>query len=329
MAEIPFEYMLFGLESARGTKLDPPTHYLNMAGTVTPQTSVYRPNESTGTLAEYHRSAIVRKWSEWEGEGGADVYSIVPLLEMLIKGAGTIATPGGGTNSRTHTYAPTMTADNLKSGTFYWGDPNVQAFQADYGMIDELTLTADASSEDGVQMSAKGRAHFPAKDAPDSLPTRLVSPLLAPADAVLTIDATTIGTTPVTGRLISAEVMIPSGVTYKHIASGTIGSQEYALIGRQKRHAEMKLVLELPDLTQYDQWVAHTSLKTRLTFNGPIIEAALRNYIQVDIYGTFDALEWGENEGSNRTLGLTIMSEYDSVAGFDFQVVVQNDRSTI
>ena len=88
MAEIPFEYMLFGLESARGTKLDPPTHYLNMAGTVTPQTSVYRPDESTGTLAEYHRSAIVRKWSEWEGEGGADVYSIVPLLEMLVKGAG-------------------------------------------------------------------------------------------------------------------------------------------------------------------------------------------------------------------------------------------------
>lgn len=329
MAEIPFEYMLFGLESARGTKLDPPTHYLNMAGTLTPKTSVYRPDESTGTLAEWHRSAIVRKWSEWEGEGGLDVYSIVPLLEMLVKGAGTIATPGGGTNSRTHTYVPTMTADNLLSGTFYWGDPNIQAWQADFGMIDELTITADASSEDGVQMSAKGRAHFPAKDAPDSLPTRLVSPLFSPADMVLTIDASTIGSTAVSGRLISAEVTIPSGITYKHIASGTIGGQEYALIGRAKRHAEMKLVLELPDLTQYDQWVAHTTLKTRLFFYGPIIESALRHYVQVDIYGPFETLEWGENEGSNRTIGLTIMSEYNATATCDFSVVVQNDRATI
>lgn len=331
MSEIPFEYLLLGLESARGTKLDPPTFYLNMAGTVLPQTSVYRPDESRGTLAEYYRSSIVRKWSEWEGEGPADVYTIVPLLEMLVKAPGTIATPGGGTNSRTHTYVPTMNADNLKSATFYWGDPNIQAFQADYGMIDELTITADASSEDGVQMSAKGRAHFPAKDAPDSLPSMLSAPLLAPADMQLWIDtgATAIGTTAISNRLISAEVMIPSGVTYKYIATGTIGGQEYGLIGRKKRHAEAKLVFELPDMTQYDLWAAHTTAKMRIRFNGPIIEAALRHYIQADIYGPFDTLDWGENEGSNRTISLNILSEYDSTAGCDFSVVVQNDRATI
>lgn len=328
--EIPFEYLLAGLESARGTKLDPPTFYLNMSGMVTPRTDTYRPEESRGMYAEYYRSQIVRKWAEWEGEGPADVLTLPMLLECLTKAPGVIATPGGGTNSRTHTYEPTMNADNLKSMTLYWGDPNVQAFQADYGMIDEITLSADASGSDGVTMAAKGLAHFPAKDAPDSLPTMLDAPMLAPADTQIWIDsASAIGTTLITNRLISAEVTIPSGVTYKYLASGTLGSQEYAAIGRKRRHAEAKLVFEVPDMVQYDLWAAHTSLKCRIQFNGPVIESTLRHYIQVDIYGPFDVLDWGENQGSNRTLALTILSEYNSAAAFDYRIVVQNNRATI
>lgn len=330
MAEITFEYLMGALEAIKGTPIAVPTHYLNMAGTITPRHERYRPDEARGTLAEYNRSVIVRKWSEWEGEGPADVYTIVPFLEMLVKAPGAIATPGGGTNSRTHTYAPTMNADNLKSATFYWGDPGTQAFQADYGMIDELTLTADASGEDGVRMSAKGMAHFPSKTAPGSLPSMLNAPLLAPADMQLWIDSVSaIGTTEITGRLISAEVMIPSGVTYKYIATGPTGSQEFGLIGRKKRHAEMNLVFELASATQYDLWAAHTSLKARLRFNGPIIEGSLRHYINVDIYGPFDTADWGDLEGSNRTVALNILSEYDTSAGYDFAVVVQNDRTTI
>lgn len=328
MAELAFEYLLLGLESARGTTLTTPTFYANMAGMITPRKSVYRPDESRGILAEYPRSTVVRKWSEWEGEGPADVYTIVPLLEMLVKAPGVIATPGGST-PRTHTYAPTMNADNLKSATFYWGDPGTQAFQADYGMIDELTLSADASGEDGVRMSAKGMAHWPSKTAPGGLPTMLNAPLLAPADMQLWIDTSTIGTTEITGRLVSAEVTIPSGVTYKYIATGPTGSQEYGLIGRKKRHAEAKFVFELANMTQYDLWAAHTTLKTRIRFNGPVIETSYRHYIQVDIYGPFDTADWGDLEGSNRTIALNILSEYDTVAGYDFAVIVENDRATI
>ena len=67
----------------------------------------------------------------------------------------------------------------------------------------------------------------------------------------------------------------------------------------------------------------------RIRFNGPIIEGALRHYIQVDIYGPFDTLDWGENEGSNRTIGLNVMSVYHATPAADFGVVVQNDRATI
>ena len=329
MAEIAFEYLLGVREAIKGTPITVPTHYLNLAGTVTPRMSRYRPVEARGILAEYSRSDVVRKYAEWTGEGPADVYTLPLLLESCIKGAATIATPGGGTNARTHTYNPTMASDDLQSLTLYWGDPNVQAFQVDYGMVDQVTVSADASSEDGCSMSAQGQGHFPAKTAPDSVPAQLNAPLLAPADMQLWIDASIIGSTEVVGRVISAEFTIPSGVVYKWLATGPTGSQGYSGYGRKKRHAELKVVLELPDTTQYDQWVAETVLKARLRLNGPIIESALRHYIQLDIYGPFDALDWGEYESANRTVAFTILSEYDSVAGHDFQVVVQNDRTTL
>jgi hypothetical protein len=331
MAEIPFEFLLFGLESARGTPLAVPTFYLNLAGVVTPKVDTYRPDESRGMLAEYYRSQIMRRWAEWSGEGPADTLTLPALLECLIKAPGVITTPATGVNARLHTYAPTMNADNLKSATLYWGDPNIQAFQGDYGMIDEITLSGDAASSDGVKCSVKGQTNCPAKVAPGSLPTMLNAPLLAPADMQLWIDtsASPIGTTAVTGRLLSADVTIPSGVTYKWMSTGVLGSQEYSAIGRKKRHAEAKFIFEVPDLVEYDLWSAHTSLKARIQFNGPIIELALRSFIQCDLYGPFDVMDWGNNQGSNRTIALNILSEYNVAAACDFSMAVQNDRATI
>jgi len=447
-AELAFEYLLAGIETAHGTPLANPTRYLNMAGVVTPRKSKYRPNESRGTLAEYYRSTDVRKWSEFEAEGGLDVYTLPLLLNALIAGGidGTgatdaalttaltgdnndivytavtggglgnnisvqyinpsansspldidvvedaikvylatdgsgvitttgdllkaaieahpvastmvtvadaaandgsgvvtamattylsggagadVTTPAGGTTSRLWTFAPTMNADDLDSLTMYWGDPNVQAFQADYAMIDEMTIAADAGGTDGVTVSISGQGRFPAKTAPGAVPAMLSAPLLMPSAMQLWIDTATIGSTALTGRVISAEATIPSGVVRKWLAAGPTGDLDFVTHGRGKRHAELKLALELPDLTQYDQWVAATVLKVRLRLNGSLIEGALYHYVELDIYGPMDGFDWGEFEGSNRTVELTIMSEYDSSAGYDFAVKVQNDRDAL
>jgi len=332
MAETAFEYMLLALEATatKGTIVDPPTHFLNMAGTITPKAQLYRPAESSGLLAEFTRSKIVKEWTEWQGSGPADVYMLPLLLEMGVKGAGTKATPGGGTNARTWTYTPTLTADDILSATMYWGDANIQAFQSGYCMCDEITISANAGAADAVTMSAKGWGHAFAKDPPNSLPTRLAAPLLAATDMELTIDTTSaIGTTAVTGRVVSADVTIPTGVVYKWLGSGPTGGTNFVRHGRKKHHATMKLVMELPDAVQYDLWKAATVLKARVKFNGSIIESTLRHYIQFDIYGPFSDLAWGELEGANRTIELTIQSEYNIAATQQFSVVVQNNRDAL
>jgi hypothetical protein len=334
VAEIDFEYLALALEATKGTAVTPPTHYAMLRGAVTPVRDKFRPNESRGTLAEFYRSTTVRELANWTGTAGLDNYILPVFLNMLVKGGVTSpTTPTNGVLTRLWSFAPTMTSDDLKSATLYWGDPNVQIFQSAFAMADTLTIAADASGTDGVTMTVSGMGKFPAKVSAPTLPTQLVSPLFVPGEMQLWVDSGSdaIGTTAITGRFVSANATIPSGVTYKYLAGGP-GSKSYSRTGRVKRHAEMTLVFELLDAAQYDLWAADTSLKVRLRINGPLIESVTPDYyhyVEMDIYGPFDAVSWGELEGSNRTVSLTIQSEYNSTAGHDFAVRVQSTRTTL
>ncbi len=327
--ELAFEYLLAALEDPRGTAATSPTHYLSLSGKVTPKKERYRPSESRGMLAEYYRSMDVRRWSEFEAEGGLDVYTLPVLLNTLVKGGvSTPSTPSGATLARLWTFEPTMTSDDLLALTLWSGDPNVQAFRSVFCMPDELTISADASGTEGVTLSIKGQGQFPTKNVPGSVPSVVVAPLLVPGAMEVWIDAATIGTTAVAGRVASAEVTIPLGGTRKWLAAGPAGGLNFQSLGRAKRHAELKLVCEVPDLAQYDQWVAETTLKVRVRFNGPAIEDGFYHFCEVDAYGPFDGLDWAENEGS-RTVELTLLSEYNATAGHDWCMRVQNDRATL
>jgi hypothetical protein len=263
------------------------------------------------------------------GNDGSEVVTAMAATHLAGGTGADVTTPGGGTDSRLWTFAPTMTSDDLEALTLWFGDPNVQVFRAGYCMPDELTISGDASGTDGVTMSVNGQGLFPAKVADPVVPAMLSAPMLMPTAMQLWIDTATIGSTPVAGRLISAEVTLPSGISRKWLAAGPTSDLSFSKIGRGKRHAELALRFEVDDMTQYDQWVAATSLMTRVRFNGSLIEGALYYYVDFDIYGPFDGMEWGENEGTNRTLDVTILSEYNAVAGYDWCVRVQNNRDAL
>jgi hypothetical protein len=132
---------------------------------------------------------------------------------------------------------------------------------------------------------------------------------------------------------VSAELTTPSGVVRKYLPQGPGGNLQFARTGRAKRHMQGRIVFELPDTDQYDQWEAETLVKARVRFNGPAIETVgattFYHYIEADVYGPFDGMDWGEHEGTNRTIELTILSEYNAVAGHDWALRVQNNRSTL
>lgn len=330
--EIAFESITGAIEVTRGTAIANPTFFLNMPGTLTPTNEIFYPPDNLGTLADYSRSAVMQQGAELEAEGGLDPDTMHILASLAVKGSATITTPGGGTVTRLWTFAPTMTADDLKSATFWWGDPawaSGKVFKGAYGMLTELSIASGDAGKDGSTQSIKGFTKFPTTPAPPTYPAKANGPMIVASNLQLWIDTATIGTTAVTGRVISAEHTIPTGVVQKRVATGTGVALDFDHVGRQKRHAETKLVLELVDSTQYDQWAAASTLKVRTRHNGPVIEGALYYYVEMDIYGKMSGLSWGDLEGTNRTVELTILSEYDATAGYDFALKVQNTKTAL
>ena len=233
-----------------------------------------------------------------------------------------------------------MTSDTIKSATVYWGDPNVQALQSKYAMLTEMVLSGDASGTDGVTMSLKGIGQFPVQiltGAMPALPAIAVGPILQPGAMQFWMEPNTtapFGTTAITGRVVSAEVTIPSGVVPKYVAVGPTGGVTYDHVGRQKTHPEMKVVMEMADVTQYDLYAAGTSVKARVRFNNTtaietVSASARYPYIECDIQGKLGAVSWGELEGTNRTIEFTIRGVYSSQLASDFRARVQNSSAAL
>lgn len=332
--EIPFESMSIALEATRGTVITPPTHRLNVAGTMTPIIDYYRPDDQLGTLEEYERATGVRKYGKWEAEGGLDPKTLPLLLNMAVKPLTSPSTPTNGVSTRLWEFVPTVTSDDLKSATSYWGDPNMaNILQGAYTMIDNIEIESDASGTDGATVSFEGTSRFPTGVTPPAIPAIAVGPLLMPARMQVWIDvASAIGTTAITGRVVSARHSIPTGVTYKYPATGPTGGDTFDHTGRKKRHVETKIVMEVPDLTQFNNFKNSDIIKLRVRHNGPLIESVTPDYyyyVEVDTYGPFDAFEWGELEDSNRTIEVTVMSQRNATLGASFRIAVQNTNTAL
>lgn len=333
MAELAFEYLTFAFETTRGTAVTPPAYYLPLKGALTPNGAKARPDESRGVLAATTQSKTVQRWADLSGEGGLSSRLALLLAHMCVNGspsAPSVVTAG---QTWLWTFNRGMTSDNLRAITAYFGDPNVQIFQGAYGLLDNWTISADATGTDAVQTSFSGRTRFPSAVSAPTLPSMLTSALMAPADMQLWLDtASAFGTTEITGRFVSCELTIPTGVTYKWLASGPSGTRTYVLTGRQKTSSTLKMVFEFVDTTQYNLFAnssGDTQVRTRVRWNGDVIESTNRHYVQADVLGPFDAFAWGENAGSNRTLEMTITGEYNTSTATDLTMAIQTNIGTL
>lgn len=281
----------------------------------------------TATLAAGVVTAFVKVHGGYE-------YSSAPTLTVTGDGTGATGTftlASAPSSAKYWVFPRVMTADTIKDASTYWGDPNQKMYQGLYSMITQMVLGGDASGTDAMQMSFDGFTQFPTDLASvPTLPAVAVGPLLMPGAMELWIDSSSaIGTTRVTGRLVSAELTAPNGVVPKYVAVGPAGSLTYDHVGRQKTHPELRLVLEMVDQTQYVLFKNGTDVKVRVRWNGPAIETNYYYAVQADIYGKMSSFSWGELEGANRTMEVTIMGEYNATAATDLVVAVQNAQATL
>ena len=335
MAEIAFESMAMALESVPGTPIAAPTSYMNLFGTLDPTMEYYEPDESSGMLATRMRTKQVRQYGQWNADGPLDPNQLIEFLEMIAVGGVTPTNPTLGVLTFDWDYTPTMDADDLEFATLFFGDPNMtHIFQGAYGFIESMTISNDASGVDGATLSINGMTQFPAKLAPPTYPTQAFAPLIAGINMELFLDTSSvIGTTAVTGRVVSAQHVLSSGITPKYIAAGPTADLTYSKHGRGKRGMVTTVVMEVPDWTEYDiSALADTVAKLRVVHNGAFIEAVTPDYyygITVDTYGLLRFTGWGELEGTNRTATFEVYSEFDATLGADWSIMVRCTASAL
>ena len=203
--------------------------------------------------------------------------------------------------------------------------------------VNDLIFTVATPSGSTFQLSGVNSTGYGAytsggtveKVAP-AFPSILTAPLISGASMQMWLDTSSaIGSTAITGRLISAEHVIPVNYGYKHLAVGPTGALTYSRVGRGKRSITTRVTLELTDMTQYKLFENGTNCKLRIRHNGDLIETGFYHYVEVDTYGPLNFTDWGELEGTNRTLTLEVQSLYDATLGADFSVKVQNDRTAL
>jgi hypothetical protein len=332
-AEIPFELFGLALEATRGTPITPPTHLIPVNGLVTPTREKYRPEE-------FYRSVTVRTGCTWEiPESLADPNYAPILWNLLMKAVTVPTTPTNGVLTRLWSFVPSLTSDDIKAGTLYGGDPNVQTFQAAYCMADEMTVSADASGNTACMWAMTGMGRFPTRVAAPVFPAAIPGDLLMPGAMQCWIDtgATAIGTTEVTGRFVKTDWTIPTGVSYKYYANGPAGGLGFTKAGRKRRSAKATIEVELNEVSiaatkEYLTWEADTSVKMRIRLNGALIESVTPDYysyIQLDIYGPLDAFAWSSAAETNRTMIFEVTSEYNSTLGASFALYAQNTRTAL
>lgn len=333
-SELFVERVHMALESTRGTAVTTPTHSFNMKGLLTPGQGYFEPEESRGEIASVYQQKIARKGAAWTLEGAADVNYLPFLLNMLVKPNTSPSTPTNGVLTRLWAFVPTMTADDIKTASIIW-DLETQSLISDFGVADQMTLSNDANGEQGLMCSISGGAGITA-DIADPTPAANIAGAILPGQLMsLWMDTSSaIGTTAITSRLISAQHVLNTGATYKYLAAGPTASLDFASIGRAKNVHRMvtTLVLEVPDVTQYDLFMDGTVVKCRVRHNGSLIESVTPdyyNYVEVDTYGVLKFTGWGENVGSNRTATFVIEGIKDSTLGAPYRVAVQNARTSL
>jgi len=333
MAEVTFEYIAGKIEAVKGVAETAPDHLLALKGTITPKRAVVRSPNVIGSLAGARKTTIVQKWGDLAASGDLDIRGLPWLANMVLKPVSAPTTPTSAILARLWTFNRSIRTNDLKSATWWYGDPNQQFWMGKYGMINELTFGSTPTGTDLARMGISGRTHFPTQEATPAQPIQDLGESILPGWVQVWMDTSApMGTTEIMGRVLNADHTIPTGVTYKYPGQGPASGLNYFRIGRMPTSPTTRLSLDMVDQVQYNLYEAGSRVKLRVRHNGPLIEniggTLFYNYVQVDTWGTLDDLAWGNYEG-NRTLDLTLTSEEDATAGTDFILYVQGPFATL
>lgn len=143
------------------------------------------------------------------------------------------------------------------------------------------------------------------------------------------IDASTMGSTIITARLISGEFEDVEEMTPQYTLDGS-GSDAYApgsitLTGNRKVTCKLKLLFSAT--TEWDAFRAATIQKVRVKQTGPTLGASTYS-VSLDMVGAWETYEF-DDEGGALTATIGLKALYDSTLASDWALYTVNELTTL
>jgi hypothetical protein len=333
-----YEYFAGAAEATPGAGAAAPAYVDLAVGSAKPENGWIEPQEQAGVKAGLTREKLGFQFASWEQEGQVDLTRFTRYLTYVLNGSVSApTTPASAVNTRLWTFANQMTGGAATQDTevFWAGDPNIQIWRHVFGVTQELTVSSDASNDDGVTFTRNGFSRFPTKVSAPTLPSLSSGNLLNSLRKQLWIDTSSAwGTTEVLDRLVTAEVGLNTGAEPKRISVGPDGELTFTDRGWNRVRPTLTLGLEVPDMGQWDLFAAGTPIKARIRWNGDEIETVAGpityyEYLQFDFYGHLKQIERGTNGPSNVTHVYTLEGMYHATLGSDVVGYVQNTQTAL
>lgn len=323
---VPVTVLQAGAEGTAGT-LAAATHVVDHTpgtGQVSRDISKIKVTNA-GSYASMHRSYAGQEVTTVSYTAPATYDRLVtPFLQVLN---GTAAASGTAANKTWSFTTISDTTDDLASYSFELGGPNWPSVYKVAGVKAtslEINITHDQPWEytyEGVGMAVTVGT---AVTSGLSLPSTLVDILGTNTKVYVDTAGGTIGTTQLTGVVVSASISLGTGMTARHTLDGQAYPYRIARSGR--RSVEAKLVIEYASQTEYTAWAADTERLVRIEATGPSLGTGTYK-ATLNLYGIWDALELGD-DGDVKTLELTLAGRYNSTAAAEVTATLVNSISS-
>jgi len=251
-----------------------------------------------------------------------------------IKGGVAGVGDAGSPKAYTYTFVPTPATDDLAAVTLEHGEPG-NAYKTAQVMCNSFTIRADgdSTSEPGwmIETELVG-LDWVSSAYTGSIADRTTEVVLAQGTK-LYIDASggTIGTTQVTGKLISFSATVNNNIHFKAFMEN-VGSYAPNKVGRGNRTIDAQFVMEFDSDAEFANYRATVPVERliRVTQTGSKIHSTPDVYkeLTLDMYGYWSSWDDGDRDG-NITATFGFSGYVNATAATDFSAKVVNGLMTL
>lgn len=327
----------FGPETTRGDPVAATARLLG-PGTLQDMAAQEQPERDYGVL-DVNQEAPGEVQQGSELSFGPTELSYEQIIQHLLASVDGTVTGSEVTPSESdylYTFTPPASADPAPKtytleGIHSDGAADVQALEADYGFVTEMSISASKGVEHS-QFSAVWVARNPTAVTPTpslAIPARTLVPAnlwgVKFAAALSDLDAAAV----ITGGAISFDWNLVTGLAPKWRLSESLEFIEHQFgVGRL---VTLALTIDLSALLETERlsfWRAQTGRAIRLQVDGPQIGAGVNHNITLDgFFFLIDPPDEPADDDGQETVTLNYVGAYEAAGAKQFEILVTNSQS--